>query len=79
MAEIISTLYANNEVAAYEVDNGDRTYTVVTPNDLRKKYGLLPIENPKPIRMKLTGNSIIDKIHLEMEGKSCFNNTRNVR
>lgn len=66
MPEIISTLYSDNQVSAYEVDNGDGTYSVLTPNELRKKHGLLPVEDPKPISMKLTGNSIIDKIHLEM-------------
>ena len=66
MSEIISTLYSDNQVFAYEVDNGDGTYSVLTPNELRKKHGLPPVEDPKPISMKLTGNSIIDKIHLEM-------------
>lgn len=69
MAEIVSTLYSDNKVSVYEVDDGDGTYSVLTPNELRKKHGLPPIEDPGPIRMKLTGNSIIDKIHLEMEGK----------
>lgn len=66
MSEIVSTLYSDNQVSAYEVDNGDGTYSVVTPNELRKRYGLPSIEDPGPIRIKLTGNSIIDKIHMEM-------------